>query len=344
MFETFYGFSGNPFQLNPDPTFFFASRGHAKAHAYLKYGVFQREGFIVITGEVGAGKTTLVRALLQELDPSTVVAAQLVSTQLDSDNLLRAVAIAFGLAVEGAGKASLLATIEAFLTSLVAQNRRALLVVDEAQNLSQQALEELRMLSNFQLGDRALLQSFLVGQPELRELMRSPAMLQLRQRIIASYHLGPMEREETRGYIEHRLRRVGWNGDPSFEDAVFPALHDATGGIPRRINALCNRVLLGAYLGEKHEITARDVTETDAELQEELGGAPQVAEAADAGRSTGSPADWGRSSDVVRPFVISSIAARLDRLERSVNTMLELLRAMAGPERRTRAGGKFGGR
>ena len=206
MYESYFGLTGKPFQLNPDPSFYFGSRGHKRAFAYLEYGLYQSEGFIVITGEIGAGKTTIVRSLLEQLDPAKVVAAQLVSTQLDADDLLRAVGAAFGLPVKSLDKAMLLAALEAFLCKLVTEKKRALLVVDEAQNLSPRAVEELRMLSNFQLGDQALLQSFLVGQPELRDIMQSPQMQQLRQRVIASYHLGPLDKAETQGYVEHRLR------------------------------------------------------------------------------------------------------------------------------------------
>src|SRR5437588_231065 len=187
MFEPFYNLSEQPFQLSPDPAFFYASRGHKRAYAYLQYGLYQGEGFITLTGEVGAGKTTLIRNLLKQLDSSKVVAAQLVSTQLDADDLLRAVAAAFGVAVKEHDKANLIAQIESFMLSLVAKGRRPLLIVDEAQNLAPQAVEELRMLSNFQLKNRALLQSFLVGQPELRNLMRGPQMQQLRQRVIAEF-------------------------------------------------------------------------------------------------------------------------------------------------------------
>jgi putative secretion ATPase (PEP-CTERM system associated) len=271
MFEPYYGFSAPPFQLSPDPAFFYGSRGHKRAYSYLQYGLYQGEGFITLTGEVGAGKTTLIRNLLKELDTRTVVACQLVSTQLDADSLLRAVATGFGLAVREQSKARVLAEVESFLVSLVPKKKRALLIVDEAQNLEPEAVEELRMLSNFQIQNRTLLQSFLVGQPELRQLMRSASMQQLRQRVIASYHLGPLDGDETRAYIEHRLKQVGWKGDPEFEEPVFGVLHGYTGGIPRRINTLCTRALLAAFLAEKHAITCEDVECVTAEFSEEFG-------------------------------------------------------------------------
>lgn len=273
MYESFYGLSASPFQLNPDPSFFFGSRGHSSAYSYLKFGVFQAEGFIVITGEIGAGKTTLVRTLLAELDAQDVVAAQLVSTQLDGAEVLRAVAAAFGLPVKAVTKAELIATIEAFLTMLVTRRQRALLIVDEAQNLSPDAIEELRMLSNFQIGSKPLLQSFLIGQPELRDILRAPSMEQLRQRVLASYHLGPMDEHETGAYVEHRLRKVGWAGDPAIDPAVYPIIYAWARGLPRKINLLCNRVLLASFLGGKHEIAPADVLAVIEELRGEIGGA-----------------------------------------------------------------------
>lgn len=340
MYEAFYGLSGKPFQLNPDPAFFYASKGHNSAFSFLKYGVYQGEGFIVITGDIGAGKTTVLRALVEELDPRKVVAAQLVSTQLEADDLVRSVAVAFGLPVKGVDKAQLLSTLEAFLTSLAVESKRALLVVDEAQNLAPRAMEELRMLSNFQLGDHALLQSFLVGQPELRDLLRAPDMQQLRQRIIASYHLGPMDASETRGYVEHRLRRVGWKEDPAFDEPAFDAIHKETAGVPRRINQLCNRLLLSAFLSEKHQVTAADVEQVGAEIREELGGPAAGAQQVAAAVAASTYDEVQRVDNVIRPFTLSAITARLDRLEKMMNTMLELLRAQGGPmpERRGRSG------
>ena len=275
MFESHFGFSAPPFQLNPDPTFYFGSKGHSNALAYLQYGVHQAEGFIVVTGDIGAGKTTLVRTLLEGLDATQVKAAQIASTQLDAVGLLQAMLTAFGVPHNpgAVSKASLISTLEAFFMTLAIKNKRALLVIDEAQNLSMDAIEELRMLSNFQLRKQALLQSFLVGQPELRGMIESQRLEQLRQRVIASCHLGPLDADETRRYIEHRLNRVGWSGNPSFEPEAFPHIHHATGGVPRRINLLCNRLLLSAFLENLTQVTTAQVLRIAQELRHEVGDA-----------------------------------------------------------------------
>lgn len=330
MYEDFYGLSGKPFQLSPDPSFFFGSKGHTSAYSYLKYGVYQGEGFLVITGEVGAGKTTLVRALLEELDVRTIVAAQIVSTQLEADDLLRSVARAFGIRLPQDDKATLLAAIEAFLLTLFQQNKRALLVVDEAQNLNAGSIEELRMLSNFQCGDQALLQSFLIGQPELRNLMRSPSMEQFRQRVIASYHLGPLDEAETRGYIEHRLQRVAWKGDPAFDPSAIHAIFLATGGIPRRINAICNRLMLAGFLAGHHNFAAAEVNAVAAEITGEIG--PQAVAAPLREPLAQAPAE--RHPDLignVRRLV--NLASRVEQLEKDVNELLGLVRMLVEPER-----------
>ena len=268
MYRAFYRLSAKPFQLSPDPRFFFSSKGHDRAMAYLTYGMHQAEGFIVITGEIGAGKTTLARALAHRMESKKVVLAQVVSTQLEADDMLRMVAMAFGLPPEN-NKAMLLGKLEQFLLSISKQGKRALLVVDEAQNLPASALEELRMLSNFQRDERSLLQSFLLGQPEFRKTLQSPSMDQLRQRVLASCHLGPMSGAETEGYIVHRLKKVGWEGDPTFDQGAFAAIYQHTGGVPRRINVLCDRLLLMGSLEQIHAITSQEVTEVIDEFQME---------------------------------------------------------------------------
>lgn len=340
MYESFYGLTGKPFQLNPDPAFFFRSKGHSRAFAYLQYGLFQSEGFVVVTGEVGAGKTTLVRSLLGQVDPRKVVAAQLVSTQLDAEDLLRAVASAFGMRSKSVEKSQLLLELEAFLVAVSTTGKRTLLIVDEAQNLSSRAVEELRMLSNFQLANRGLLQTFLVGQPELRETMRSPHMQQLRQRVIGSYHLGPLEAGETKDYIEHRLKCVGWNGDPSFEPDAMIAIHRVTGGIPRRINVLADRLLLGGYLAEKHALKLPDVDAVAREMGEEFGAAfdlPVLHPGAEGATASGAPAApqgahvTGPSSANLTKLESFMVSAddRLARVEQTLGLVLKLLERIA---------------
>lgn len=269
MYEEHFGLSGKPFQLNPDPDFFFGSRGHKRARAYLEYGLHKGEGFIVITGEIGAGKTTLLQGLLRHLKSDSIVAAQIVSTQLEADDLLRVVANAFGVVGnDGTEKSHLLVRLQSHLTTIHAAGKRALLVVDEAQNLSPRAVEELRMLSNFQVGTQSLVQSFLVGQPEFRAVLHRPEMQQLKQRVIASYHLGPLDALETAHYIEHRLKHVGWRSEPGFDSEAYAEIHALTGGIPRRINALCDLLLLGACLSDKQQISVNDVRETSREMDD----------------------------------------------------------------------------
>ena len=269
MYESFYGLSNKPFQLNPDPSFYFGSKQHRRAKAYLDYGVSRNEGFIVITGEIGAGKTTLLRALIDSLHGSNVIVGHLVTTQLGAEDTLRMVGAAFGFRVKDVPKSELLITLEAFLISQTSKGKRCLLIVDEAQNLSPRAVEELRMLSNFQFGNQALMQSFLVGQPEFREILQRPEMEQFRQRVAATCHIGPLDEEETQRYIEHRLKCAGGSDKPTFGEGAFAALHKAAGGIPRRINSLCDRLLLLGFLSGKTELTADDVGEVVKEFAQE---------------------------------------------------------------------------
>ena len=340
MYEAYYGLTSKPFQLNPDPHFYFGSKQHRRARAYLEYGVQRNEGFIVITGEIGAGKTTIVRGLLESLDSDSVVAANLVSTQLDAEDTLRMVGAAFGVVVRDLSKSDLLMSLEAFLVTQISQGKRCLLIVDEAQNLTPRAVEELRMLSNFQFGKQALLQTFLVGQPEFREILQHPNMQQLRQRVTATCHIGPMDIEETRGYIEHRLKCVGADGRPSFEAQAFEAIHAATGGIPRRINAVCDRLLLLGFLGEKDNFSADDVGLVVSEIQEESGSSilPSAQSGSPGGRTGGAAAsESGYDIDLGRlEFESSSLnhlggklaglgqenlKERLARIERSLHRL-----------------------
>ena len=322
MYENFFGLKSKPFQLNPDPGFYFGSKQHRRAKAYLDYGVQRNEGFIVITGEVGAGKTTIVRGLLASLDPNKMVAANLVTTQLDADDTLRMVGAAFGVRVKDVSKADILMALEAFFIRQSSQGKRCLLIVDEAQNLTVRAVEELRMLSNFQFGQQALLQTFLVGQPEFRSILQSPDMQQLRQRITATCHIGPLDSGETRGYIEHRLKCAGSAGRPSFDDAAFESLFIASGGIPRRINMLCDRLLLLGYLGSKDAFGVDDVDEVVGEISEESK-APVSKEqdtrscwkdAGVAGFSTGSQVDVDARRLQLDPAIAGIISGQIDGL------------------------------
>ncbi len=270
MFDDFYGLRGRPFQLTPDPAFYFESLTHRKALSYLGYGLAQGEGFVVITGEVGAGKSTLVAHLMSTIDPSRLTAAHVVTSKLDSEELVHVVAQAFGLVIEGHDKATALGAIEGFLHEEARSGRRCLLIVDESQNLSIGALEELRMLSNFQLGSHPLLQTLLLGQPEFRETLHEhPQLEQLRQRVIAAHHLDAMESSELQPYIEHRMKCVGWEGNPAFDQRVFAEIYTASGGLPRRINQIVNRLLLLGAVDKRTRIDGVMLSQVLSELTED---------------------------------------------------------------------------
>ena len=269
MYEEHFNLSGAPFKLNPDPKFFFGSRSHNKAMAYLHYGLKQAEGFIVITGPIGSGKTMVISQLLDQLTSTNVIAAQLLTSNIAPEELLDHILSAFRIEPEGEGRTGKLEAFEDYLFDQLNRGRRVLLIMDEAQNLPFETLEELRMLSNIDYDGTPLFQVFLVGQPEFRDVLQTQRLEQLRQRVIASYHLENLTAEETKEYILHRLAIAGWKEDPTFTAGAFKAIHGETGGRPRRINTVCNRIMLYCSLEEAHQVTARIAKQVIGELHEE---------------------------------------------------------------------------
>lgn len=282
MYEPFYKLTEKPFQLTPAPEFFFDSHSHANALACLRYGLHQGEGFIVISGKAGTGKTTLARLLIRETAAQEIACAELVSTRLSPQQALTGVVSAFGLKQRPENKAVALKQLETYFGDLARQGRRALLVIDEAQNLPLETIEELRMLTNFQHNGRPVLQIFLLGQERLPLLLQDECLEQFKQRIIAAHHLEPLDAEETHAYISHRLTKAGWRDDPQFSDAAFESIHALTDGIPRRINSLCDRLLLNGFLEELHRFDTAEVEEIGRELSAETDmlSEPSIAEPA----------------------------------------------------------------
>ncbi|QKS00021.1 AAA family ATPase [Sphingomonas sp. CL5.1] len=316
MYEDHFGLRERPFQLTPDPKYWFDSATHRKAMAYLGYGLAQGEGFIVITGDIGAGKTTLVGHLTSRIDPANLNVISLVSSAIVADDLLRIVATGLGVADAPRNKAELLTVIERGLNAVARTGRRTLLIVDEAQALDISAVEELRMLSNFQAGGRALLQIFLLGQPEFRERLHgSQALEQLRQRVIAIHHLDPMGEDEIAEYVGHRLQVAGWQGSPDFAEDAFPLLHRITGGVPRRVNQLMGRVMLHAAIVGATLIDAALIGEVQADAARDLPTAsPTVA----------APAVTGEDAAALAQR-IAALEARIEEQDAALRRVLTLL-------------------
>jgi putative secretion ATPase (PEP-CTERM system associated) len=329
MYTQFYGLSARPFQLTPDARFWFDSRTHKKAMAYLGYGLAQGEGFITITGEVGAGKSTLVAHLLATIDRERLNAVSLVSTQVEGDDMLRLAAQGLGIGTEGVAKAQLLDRIEARLSEEAGKGKRTLLIVDEAQNLPTSALEELRMLSNFTRQGHALLQIFLLGQPEFRDrLANDDGLEQLRQRVIATHHLEAMEPGEIEAYLVHRLAVAGWEGRPGFEAGAFAAIHRQTGGIPRRVNQLANRILLHGAVERLDRIGADDVEAVAGDMAADRPKAREerVLPLRSASASVAAPAAQPEPvRDIAYERRIAALEARLDEQEVILRRVLTLL-------------------
>jgi general secretion pathway protein A len=271
MYEAHFGITGPPFQLSPDPSFYFDSKGHHSALDVLRGGLNDQRGLVVVSGEIGAGKTTLVRTLLAEIDPASLAIGQVLSTQLDDLELLRAILLAFGAPAEQDEAAVLRTALQAHLMALAREGRRAVLIIDEAQNLHRTAFELLVALEAGAAPGGLPLKICLVGQPELRELVAAADLTALRERVRASCHLGPLEAQETGAYIRHRLTKVGWTGTPTFQAGAFEEIHRWTQGVPRRINLLCNRLMLSRFLAAETSIDAAAVAQTAADLRAEIG-------------------------------------------------------------------------
>jgi putative secretion ATPase (PEP-CTERM system associated) len=329
-YENFYGLSASPFQLTPDARFFFESTVHRQAMAYLVYGLHNADGFIIITGEVGAGKTILVDNLLSRIDQSNFAVAKIVTTQLAGDDLLHLVAAGFGIAKEGLAKGALLQRITDFVLAQQRNRRRVLLIVDEAQNLTFEALEELRMLSNIVVGTTMALQSFLLGQPQFRVTLGSPLLQQLRQRVISAHYLGPLSEGETRAYIEHRLRCADWKGDPQFAEDCFPVIYRHTKGVPRQINTFCSRLLLFGFLEQLHMMQAAAAEKVANDLRQEmavvrLDNASGVSRPEPNGKAEAMTEVTERLNGLERR--LAALEENFSRHERGINRVIEIARA-----------------
>jgi len=253
MYRDYYGLREAPFNITPDPRYLFFSRKHREAFDHIRYGIEQKKGFIQITGEVGAGKSTLCRAILKTLDP-TIGTALILNPVMTSIQLLRAILKEFGLPSGGNDRLALIDRLNQFLLSKASLAETVVLFVDEAQDLSAELLEQLRLLSNLETDEEKLLQIVLIGQPELRDTLRKKELRQLSQRITVRYHLGPLEKAEVDAYIQHRLGVAGAQGRPVFTRRAVASIHRRTGGVPRLINALCEKALLCGYIEDRDEL------------------------------------------------------------------------------------------
>lgn len=258
MYEDMFGFRMKPFELLPNPDFLYLSQPHRRALKYLEYGIRSNTGFILLTGEIGSGKTTIIRDVIKK-NKGDIALAKIFNTKVDSLELLGAISEDFGLDVAGKSRLDLMRDLNAFLIEQYAQGLQAVLIIDEAQNLSAELLEEIRMLSNLETEHAKLLQIVLVGQPELLRILDSKGLRQLRQRISVNCHLSALSREECKEYIQFRLEKAGNRDAISFEPDAFGVIHELSRGIPRLINILCEYLLIEAFTTENRTFTARSV-------------------------------------------------------------------------------------
>jgi general secretion pathway protein A len=254
MYLEFYGLKEMPFHITPDPKFLFLAPSHQEALQQLRYGLRERKGFLVLVGEVGCGKTTLCRTFLDELDHDRVDTALILNPRTNETGLLRAILEELGERVRGKGKAELMGQLNEALLARIEKGRDILLIVDEAQNLSFEVMEQLRLLSNLETDKTKLLQILLIGQPELKERLEARQLRQLRQRILVYCELRPLSRAEMTEYIHHRLTLAGANGRPRFTSWALRSIHNASTGIPRLVNSLCDKAILSAYARDADEV------------------------------------------------------------------------------------------
>ncbi len=267
MYEDFYGLAEPPFNITPDPRYVFFSRRHRAAYEHMMFGITQRRGFIQLTGEVGAGKSTLCRLLLERLDPEQYATALILNPVMTGIQLVRSILRELGLNDRGNDRVRLVERLNSFLLEQAAGGRDVVLFIDEAQDMPEELLEQVRLLSNLETDDRKLLQIVLIGQPELRSKLERPELRQLRQRITVRYHLGPLDRRETEAYILHRLEVAGANGRPTFSPWAYRAIHRYSRGVPRLINAVCDGTLLAGWVDGLDHLGWRQVRRAVRQLE-----------------------------------------------------------------------------
>ena len=269
MYLDFYGLKVPPFDITPDPHFLFHSARHREAINHLLYGIRERKGFVQLTGEVGAGKTTLSRALLEQLDPhySTALILNPVMTVVE---LMKAIGMEFGLTVKRRNRLEIAAELNDFLIKQFESGKESVLIIDEAQDMTDNLLEQVRLLSNIELDNRKLLQIVLLGQPELRDRLNHPRLRQLRQRITVRYHLASLTRAEVAQYIQHRLGLAGANGAPYFTKPALWRIFGYSRGIPRLVNAVCDKALLAGFVEQSQNINYRMIGRAVRELEGDI--------------------------------------------------------------------------